>query len=213
VGICQPTRCGCQIQSSTLTVTGDGEPFIINGINPYLALESALPGAGVRFVGMHVQTTDTLRHLMWNGTIWEILSEPIQSYTPVLGGVGWALGAGTSFGSYQRTRKRVDFAAILTLGAGATVSANAPTVSLPVNADVGALSYTPFRGTIGMSIHDNGVTVYDGRGILDLTTVTPTVQNTAATWSHDWIVNGGGTTPHAWVSGDQIVAAGWFWSA
>ena len=87
MGLCQPVRCGCGIKSSTLTVKGsgnEGDPFVIDGTNPPVYTEATLPGAGVRFVGMVVSTTDTFRLLRWTGTVWTVLSEPPQPWTPTL---------------------------------------------------------------------------------------------------------------------------------
>jgi hypothetical protein len=87
MGLCAPARCGCGIRSSTLTVKGsgnEGDPFIIDGTNPPVYPESALPGSGVRFPGMVVSTSDTMRLLRWSGTVWTVLSEPPQSWTPLL---------------------------------------------------------------------------------------------------------------------------------
>ncbi len=136
MGLCQPARCGCAIQSSTLTVTGNGNagsPYVINGITPYLALEAALPGAGTRFVGMHVFATDTLRTWLWTGTAWEIVDEPRQAYAGVTAtqSVNLLPTAATAASWFKRSRGTWRAQLQLSFGAAGT-GGSAISISTPL---------------------------------------------------------------------------------
>jgi hypothetical protein len=54
------------------------------------------------------------------------------SYTPVLGGSGWAIGNGTVVGAYARVGRIVHFRALITFGSTSTFGASQAVVSAPV---------------------------------------------------------------------------------
>jgi hypothetical protein len=56
------------------------------------------------------------------------------SYTPTLGGTGWALGSGSINGYYSKIGRVVNFQIRVVFGAGATFGAGRPTLTLPVTA-------------------------------------------------------------------------------
>jgi hypothetical protein len=60
------------------------------------------------------------------------LAGPWNAYTPTLG--GWTIGNGTLSGAYLRFGSLVAFRAELTIGSSTTITATAPTISLPSGA-------------------------------------------------------------------------------
>jgi hypothetical protein len=63
------------------------------------------------------------------------------SYTPTLGGTGWAIGNGTITGRYCQIGKIVHYVVAVTFGSTSTFGAGALNVSLPVTS--GAVNQTP----------------------------------------------------------------------
>jgi len=112
MALCSTAQCNCAIESSSLSITGNG-----SGVNPYV-LEVA------------TSIEDRLTDLETRGDE--------QTYNPALGGVGWSLGAGTVIGRYWEdgldTGDLVTFRATLIFGAGFSLGAAGviPTVTIPV---------------------------------------------------------------------------------
>jgi uncharacterized membrane protein len=90
--------------------------------------------------GMTIYETDTDKTLQYSGSAWvDVLGlTNLTSYTPVLGGTGWAVGNGSLIGAFQRMGNTVHFFIEFTIGStttkGSPVSAaNALTFTLPTS--------------------------------------------------------------------------------
>jgi hypothetical protein len=131
------------------------------------------------------------------------------AYTPTLGGTGWALGDGTSAGSYCQIGKVVHFRGQIVFGSTSTFGAGALTISLPVTRR--SVAGSP---QVDIRLSDASVSKpYSAVAILGsgATTFTPNayVSSTAGE------VNGGLTTsdPFTWASSDVIFFAGTYEAA
>jgi len=87
------------------------------------------PSGASLFNGLSIYETDTFRELLYDGTGWTIMSEPVQAYTPTLGDL--TLGNGSLAGEYHRSDGYVDFYARINFGSTTTIGA-APRIGLPV---------------------------------------------------------------------------------
>ena len=137
--LCGPERSACSFRSidSTVRVSGSGASGDPWRIDTYAgaATESpdTRPALADRFTGMKVWTTDTERLFMWDGTVWRILEEPLQSHTPTLTNLN--VGAGTISCHYRRTYREVNIWTRIRLGVGFSFTAGGINGTLPVNAD------------------------------------------------------------------------------
>ena len=75
------------------------------------------------------------------------------SYTPTVGGTGWALGNATTVGAYAQAGKATDFQVQITFGTTSTFGTGALTISLPVQASGSTTANTWY----GSAVH-SGVT-------------------------------------------------------
>jgi hypothetical protein len=135
------------------------------------------------------------------------------SYTPALGGAGWALGStgASADGAYTVIGYTVFFWVRLVFGTvGATFAATVPTVSLPVNADASMVAYTPRGGAIVGSATDvtAGPASFPLEGELTATNVALMCNNAAGTYvTHAYVSS---TAPHTWQVSDVIRLNGWY---
>jgi hypothetical protein len=121
------------------------------------------------------------------------------SYTPTVGGAGWALGNGTATGRYKKIGRVITCNAKVTWGSTSTFGGSSLTISAPV----AAVSGMDFVGTLTMQ--DTGTTTYLGVSYLPSasSTFTLLVANTAGTYA---TVSTGLTTsvPHTWANTDIL---------
>jgi hypothetical protein len=135
-----------------------------------------------------------------------------QTYTPVLGGTGWALGStgAAAVGYYCQIGKTVHFTARLTFGTvGATFGAARPTVTIPVTASSQS-SNVDFVTNI--TYFDSSATQrYQGSCDFTTTNMDLFVWKTDGTYS-----NATGLTsaiPMTWAASDVIYLAGTYEAA
>jgi hypothetical protein len=145
--------------------------------------------------GMMVILTDDDRLTLYDGTGWVTVSEPVQSYTPTIGGTGWALGTtgASATGQFQRASGRVFIAAQIVFGTGMTAGSGALTISTPPGI---TLSTTVQR--LGRSrLVDIGTNQYAGDCI---TASSSTLQPRHSSP----VLSVTTTSPFAWTAGDII---------
>jgi hypothetical protein len=134
-------------------------------------------------------------------------------YTPVLGGVGWAIGDGSRIGAYVRIGNLVHFWARVIFGATSTYgAANRPTITLPTDAEVAStgvgtlldasctaagVTYALLARPINTPV--NAVEFYATRTVVPAV-VPATVYHTIASVSS--------TVPNTWTSNDRIFVQG-----
>lgn len=121
------------------------------------------------------------------------------SYTPTLGGTGWAIGDGTATGAYCQIGKTVIFRARIVFGATSTAGASASaTVTMPINARTGfggfhvvAVLKDASTGSLYPAITDPGTglfTIYATDTSGSTAVMTPTTN----------------TVPFSWTTSDEI---------
>lgn len=119
------------------------------------------------------------------------------TYTPALGGTGWALGNGTATGSYTTIGRTTHFRGFIVFGTTTTYGAVSPTISVPYTlAD---------RGDVQAFITRSGVNTYA------LVPKYATGGSTFTLWASG--TNGAftsvtSTVPATWAAGDAIEFAG-----
>ena len=114
------------------------------------------------------------------------------SYTPTVGGTGWSLGNGTVQGQYQRIGDTVHFMAQFILGSTSGKSANAVTLSLPLN---------------NSGFQDQWVTgiVYDSSASARYRVSVQLTSNACVFWYGSTTMSQvNSTTPFAWATSDVI---------
>lgn len=138
------------------------------------------------------------------------ISDPWTSYTPTLGGTGWALGNGTLSGAYLQVGKLVHFRADFKIGSSTTKGgASSPTLTLPVTMKSGAEA-TIFQAGLWVK----AASLFFGFAHIDTTTygaVTVYLQNTSGTASSFNQVTA--TTPSTWTTNDIISVHGTYEAA
>jgi hypothetical protein len=127
------------------------------------------------------------------------------SYTPTLGGTGWALGDGTAGGFYCHIGKVVHFRARFTFGSTSTFGAVAPTVSLPVTARSGNENAAQVFAATFRDV--SAVARYSGISLMTSTTAV-TIYSDASPWAEVT-----STVPFTWASTDQILIHGTYEAA
>jgi hypothetical protein len=79
--ICGSTTCGCAIQSSSLQVSGnggEGNPYVLE-TNAFATVTSSTRPA-TPSTWQHIYETDTSRHLVWDGTYWQIIGGKFPAF-------------------------------------------------------------------------------------------------------------------------------------
>jgi hypothetical protein len=121
-----------------------------------------------------------------------------QSWTPSIGGTGWALGDAVAVGRYKQIGKTIIANASITFAAGSTFGAGNLTVSIPVTA---VAASNQFVGLVRLV--DTGTANFVGHAALgSTTTVTIFVGRADATYLAQSNVTS--TVPFTWVSTDVL---------
>lgn len=130
------------------------------------------------------------------------------SYTPTLGGTGWAIGDGTRVGGYVRLGNFVHFWARIIFGASSTYgAANRPTVSLPVNAKVASTAEALLltgHAFIGASVFP----LFPRASGTPVSVVEMYAGLASGTYVSQAAVSS--TVPGAWANGDKIFVRGMY---
>lgn len=125
----------------------------------------------------------------------------LGSYTPTLGGTGWALGNGTATGKYLQVQKMVYVRARITFGSTSTYGSAALTISLPVTpADTQLLTGRVVDVSAGATCAFVAVT----SGATVVSRLLDTAPTSAGLTS---------TAPMTFASGDIVEFNGWFEAA
>jgi len=133
-----------------------------------------------------------------------------QSYTPTLGGTGWAIGNGSRSGYYCKLGKIVQFQIRIIFGSTSTFGAAArPTLTLPVTA-------TSVSGNIdfvtNIAYFDNSATLrYQGTCDFSTTDIDLFSWNSAGTYVVAAATTA--TVPMAWAANDVIYVSGTYEAA
>lgn len=153
--------------------------------------------------GMSIYETDTDRVLLWNGSSWLIVTEPWQTYTPVLTATTTnpTLGTGsTASARYQRQYNLVTYQGIVQFGtAGVAAGTGDYRLSLPVTAQTGIIS----RRVGIMNAYDSSAahTCLTTAYLVSSTTVGFLFSNTWPLGNQNYI---GASQPMTWAASDQI---------
>lgn len=190
--LASPTFTGTVTLPSTTSIgsVSDTEIGYVNGVTSAIQtqLDAKAPTASPTFSG-----TVTIGSYAATGA-W-------TSFTPTLGGSGWAAGSGASLtGEYKRIGNIVHFRINLTFGTGMTAGSNSPTFALPFTADwdvwtANAVCYDSSTGFY-----------YEIPALGGTTTISP---RRGAT-SYGGISS---TVPFTWASSDRIVINGTYEAA
>lgn len=146
--------------------------------------------------GKRIFEVDTLRELTWDGTGWVIMSEPNQTFTPVL--TGMVVGAGgTNLMNYHRSDGWLDFDWTLIFGSSGQTFPTSPTFSFPV-------AFAVTEETFLATLLDTGIARYQGLA----------ATSTASTLALVIFTGGASvalvttTTPFTWGATDSITVRG-----
>lgn len=123
-----------------------------------------------------------------------------QTYTPVLSGTGWALGAGTVSGQFARSNRKITAKGTIVFGAGATFGGSPLDISLPVAAASGNQDAQAGEA----QLFDTSASV-EFSGTVKV--VSSTVMRTRGRSSSGGIIinaNTASTVPFPWAAGDVI---------
>jgi hypothetical protein len=132
-----------------------------------------------------------------------------QSYTPTIGGAGWALGNATVTGLYCQIGKTVHFAIRVVFGSTSTYGAGRPTLSLPVTATSAAGN---FDFVTNVAYFDNSATVrYQGTADFSTTNVDLFVWSASGTYVSSLGVTS--AVPMTWGTSDVIYVSGTYEAA
>lgn len=155
--------------------------------------------------GRVIYQTDDDSLYVYDGSAWAPLLEPVngwKTYSPTVGGTGWALGNGTVTGRYMRAGRHVRFFGSVVWGNTSTFGGSNLTVTLPVAARTS-------NELIQFSLIDSGTTTLQGSAftVAASATITPTVWGSAGTYVN---LQAGLTTtvPFTWVNGDSLSFSG-----
>ncbi len=123
------------------------------------------------------------------------------SYTPTLGGTGWALGNGTVAGAYCQIGKILVFRANITFGSTSTYGSTALTVSLPVTALGGNGAYALDGRATDAS---TGNVYFMPLSYTNTTTITVNALSSAA----GLVAAAISTVPFTWATSDNLKISG-----
>lgn len=150
--------------------------------------------------GRCIYETDTDRLMVYNGTGWVVLAEPIQSFTPTWSNV--TTTTGTNTGYYHRSDGWCDFSVRFTLGASSAIT-GVPNLTLPFAAAASAVSRN-----FAVQFNDTGTTIVEGIATAGASPTTIDLYTGSTSGSYLTIVNTSSTVPFTWVSTDFITVAG-----
>lgn len=123
------------------------------------------------------------------------------SYTPTLGGTGWALGDGVVTASFCQIGKIVHYRINLAIGSTTVIGSDNITFTLPVTSNA---TNRPSFMVVGHAIDASANALYELAGLAN-TTTTVRFATLGASGQHTQMNT---TTPFTWASGDAIRAAG-----
>lgn len=134
------------------------------------------------------------------------------TYTPVLGGSGWALGSGGSvaaFGVYHEANGLVHFHARLIFGtSGIGTSSNQPSVSLPSTSAESAGGLPDWNSVRCQYLDSSASVSYDGKGLLSGSVVL--LGQTTVSSTYPTISLTSNSAPFTWNTSDEIRVSGWY---
>lgn len=140
----------------------------------------------------------------WGDSVADLLNgATAASFTPTLGGSGWAIGNGTATGRYVVIAGRCFFALNITFGSTSTFGANAPTISLPVTANstwIGVEANT----WQGIGIDASAGSAQSGLRAVSSSTTVFLVYNLGASGTYVSPAQVTSTAPWTWASADSI---------
>jgi hypothetical protein len=144
--------------------------------------------------GQFIYETDTDRVYGYNGGWIQFGSLGAHtSFTPTVGGTGWAVGNGTATGQYIRIGRFIYAIGGVSFGSTSTFGAGGLTLSLPVAAATTV-------DTRNVTLVDTGTATRSGNGEVAAATTTLTIyDDSGATWA-----NVTSTVPHTWASTDIV---------
>jgi hypothetical protein len=132
------------------------------------------------------------------------LSGAWDSYTPTVGGAGWALGNGTISGRWKKVGRVVTFSLQVTWGTTSTFGGTALTLTAPTAAVSGNFyTFTGQASDTGTATYLLGCTLPGGSS-----TITPYTLGAAGTYLTTGSVGLTTSVPHTWASTDLITVNG-----
>lgn len=163
---------------------------------------STRPTGADLYKGKQIYETDTDRELTYDGTGWVIMSEPAQSWTPVI--TNFTIGTGGSAGAtgyYKRSDGFIDISSVSTLGTSGASVGTTLTLTLPIAA------HSLRRGQLTVAFGDTGGFVYPAINELGTTSCVLYAHNASGTYSNN---NGNvtSTVPFTWAAGDDVQISG-----
>lgn len=159
------------------------------------------PVGNDRYSGQRIFEADTGRELMYDGTGWVIMSEPLQAYNNWAAS-GITLGNGTKLGSYHRSHGWIDVYLEFVMGTTSAITGEID-VTLPIG--ISPLTFSAPQGRFACGMWDNGgseyvgTTSYTGTG----TTVRCRAVNTAGTFAVSQSASA--TVPFTWGVSDTLI--------
>jgi hypothetical protein len=206
--LCGPERSACSFRSvdTLVRVTGSGvsgDPWRIETYDGD-ATESpdTRPALADRFLNMKIWTTDTDRLFRWDGTVWRILHEPPQIYTPVLTNIN--VGNGLSRWASRRRDREVFVVGHLKLGTTGASVTGAISVALPYTADV------TVRRQVGVAYITQAAGPTNFPSTADINLASATVMSL---YFSDGAFAISSTNPIVWTANDEINVAIRYWTA
>ena len=156
------------------------------------------PVSPERYAGKAIYESDTQRTLIYDGTGWIIMAEPLQSYAAATSGVTLGTG-GTCTGYYTRSNGFCELELILFLGAGGALTAD-PVITLPVA--IGGWAMGLEKATVLYFDNSANTRCYGSSRVATSTTIGfvrwDTTGNTATGAAL------GASQPFTWAASDQI---------
>lgn len=149
----------------------------------------------------------TAKILDANVTLAKIAGEAWTSFTPTLGGTGWAIGDGTAAGLYVKSGKTVHLRIKITFGASSTFGSGAAlTLSLPVTGLGGQAGF----GMQSIFQDTSAGALYRGAVAIGNTTTLTCYSTTNANGAMSGLLS---TTPFTWATTDLILISGTYEAA
>lgn len=156
-------------------------------------------GADV-YEGLHIWETNTDRWMMYDGTGWIIMSEPVVSFSAFTM-TGITVGNGTKSGNYHRSDGWCDFVCQFQLGTTSAVTGDV-VLTLPVQA-----AANPNSSLFRAYFLDSGAAELPAMiAAASTTTIAIRAINTAGTYATQATCSA--TVPMTWATGDIIYISG-----